>query len=302
MRRALVLAALAAPALAAAQVTAPANAVIELGNFNPAITQEFTSYINEAQCAGGNMDLQWNIPLAQGGTYQIIGSSVAPDASGCPTIEQPNASPPVFTAALGSVTVQGPLQGKNDLTGSAVFDAANPVDRTCSTAAEGSVVFVCVHWVNNDVVSGVATGRFLVQRAAPEPPTDVSVGSGDGKLTVRWTASAAGTVVADRYVARATPVGGGDTFSSGLTNATSAEISGLQNGTEYEVQVFALSVGRNESAGTAPVLGTPQPTDDFWDVYRNTPGAREQGGCGTGGTGALALLGVSLAALLRRRK
>jgi uncharacterized protein (TIGR03382 family) len=302
MRRALVLAALVAPALAAAQVTAPAGAVIELGNFNPALSPA-TSYINAAQCAGGDMLLEWNIPAAQGGTYQVIGASEGPDETGfCPTVERPNADPPVYTAQLpgGSVAFTGSAQSKA-FPGNAVFDAANPPTLSCESAAENSEVFVCVHWANG-TQSGIATGRFLVQLATPARPTGVSVGSGDRKLTVRWTASSGGDAIADRYVARATPVGGGDTFSSALTNATTAEISGLQNGTEYAVRVFALSVGRNESDGTDPVNGIPQPTDDFWEVYRNTPGAREEGGCGTGGTGALALLGVSLAALVRRRK
>jgi uncharacterized protein (TIGR03382 family) len=303
MRRALVLAALVAPALAVAQsVPAPPGGVVEIDNFNSAAVPQ-ASYVNEAQCAGGLMNLEWNILAATGGTYRLFASNTEPGEGGfCPEENDSAASPQVFAGSIlpaGSVVVEGQAQGET-VSGATVATAAQ---RACSAAGEGQVIWICAHWYNaNGARSGAASGRFLVQVAAPAPPTGVSAGSGDTRLHVRWDASTGGAVTADRYVAEATPVAGGPAIRSESVAAQSVTLSGLVNDQEYSVVVFALSVGRNESEPSAAVTGTPRPVDDFFEVYRRTPGAREEGGCGAGGTGPLALVAVGLLALLRRRK
>jgi uncharacterized protein (TIGR03382 family) len=300
MRRALVLAALAAPAFALAQATAPAGRVIERENFNTAASPP-TSYVNRTQCAGGEMDLEWNVPAATGGTYQLFASNTAPGADGfCAEQSDEQVSPQVFAGPIsgGSFVVQGQLQGAR-ISGNAVRTAAG---RACEERQE---IWICAHWFNSaGARSGAASGRFLVQVLAPNPPPpgSVSAGSGDTRLHVRWSASTGGQVTADRYVAEATPVAGGAPVRSDAVAAQSVTISGLVNDQDYSVVVYALSVGRNESDPSEAVIGTPRPVDDFFDVYRRFDGAREEGGCGSGGTGPLALVALGLLALLRRRK
>jgi MYXO-CTERM domain-containing protein len=176
----------------------------------------------------------------------------------------------------------------------------------CAAGGEGRTVFICAHWDSPTPKVGKAVGQFKIQVAKPAAPTGVSAESGDGKLIVRWSAST-GSPNADRYFARATPlVGGvptGSPVDSVLTNSTNVTLGGLTNNTTYEVVVFALSVGRNPSDASAAAQGTPIATDDFWEHYRTQPGAREQGGCASGGAGPLAILGVAaLLARARRRK
>jgi MYXO-CTERM domain-containing protein len=301
MRRALVLAALAAPALALAQVPAAGpGAVIEINNFTTRDPDGATSYVNRAHCAGEDtMNVEWNVSPASGsgGTYQLFATNTEPTNGRCPT--ELNEQENVFTGSIltgGTVVARGPSE-RAEVVGSTVAQAAR---RPCDASGEGQVIWICAHWSESSTAA--AFGRFEIQVGFPNPPTGVSAGPGDTRLQVSWTASTGGAVLADRYVARATAVGGTETIESDETTGTSTTISGLQNGTQYEVRVFALSIGGNESEESDPALGTPVPVDDFFDVYRRDPGAREEGGCGTGGAGPLGLVAVGLVALLRRRK
>lgn len=297
MRRLFLLAALAFPASVLAQVTAPAGRVIEQENYNSAIR---TSYLNAEHCSGNDpVDLQWDIgaSFAATGTYRLVATNTDPGANACAEQNDTAVSPQVFAASFDTAPAERQLQDK-PVSGAAIAKAAS---RTCGAEGEGQVLFVCAHWYEGSTRRGVALGRFEVQVAVPEPPTGVSVGSGDTRLHVSWTASTSGTVVADRYVAEAKPVAGGTAVRSDPVAAQDVTISGLVNDQDYSVVVYALSVGRNESAPSAAVTGTPREVDDFWEVYRRNPDAREDGGCGTGGAGPLALVAVGALALLRRR-
>jgi len=313
MRRALLVAVLATPAVAFAQVLTDPGELVEINNFNAA---NGASYINAAQCAGTEqLNLEWTIlpnvigtPVS-GGTYGLFASDKEPvDADGglCAEEDQPNATPtPVNAGPLETVVVNSAVQ-REQVSGADAAREATPATVTdpCASSREGKVVFICAHWKDaNSNPSGRARGKFIIQIAKPTAPTGVNVEPGEGRLIVTWTASTGGAVLADRYFARATPVGGGSSIDSGTTNGTRATITGLANGTPYDVVVFALSVGGNPSDASAAAEGTPIETDDFWEFYRNQPGAHEEGGCGVGGEGPLALLGISaLLAALRRRK
>ena len=93
---------------------------------------------------------------------------------------------------------------------------------------------------------------------APSAPPAPTVTPGDGQLEVRWTAPADNGAAIDDYDVRYRQAGGNwtelpDTVKS---TSTSATITGLANGTRYEVQVRAgNSVG--DGAWSASATGTP---------------------------------------------
>ncbi len=310
MRRALLVTAVALPVIVVAAVSAGSGKLVEIDNYNTTAT---ASYVNAAQCAGtAPLRLEWNIVVTSGafttaGNYQIYASNAAPSTTApntnfCPEANDTTVSPNVFAGLVTSTPATNAVQ-QLDVTGAMIATVATKAGASCDAASEGKTVWVCSHWVDGSSTrSGYASGKFIIQVAAPNPPTGVSAGVGDTRLIVRWTPSTGGSATADHYYAEATPVGG-TAISSSTTNGQEVTISGLTNGTAYDVVVYAVSVGGNRSAASAAATGTPQPVDDFWDTYQNQAGAREQGGCGTGGTGAFALLGAAaLLVPLRRRK
>jgi len=85
----------------------------------------------------------------------------------------------------------------------------------------------------------------------------------------------------------------------------SQTISGLLNGTPYEIQGFAFDEANNQSEASAPVIATPEHSSGFWEEYKNA-GGHEIGGCSATGAAVPSVIGAlaALAALLggRRRR
>lgn len=319
MKRILLVAVLALPGAVLAQVSAANGQVVEIDNYNAAAT---TSYLNAEQCAdtagAPKVHLEWNIVASAGspssGSYRVYASDQAPATSGTDAnfcLQDNTTNPDHFAGLVAQFAVRSAVQ-QEFVSGTEISARTSSLAGTQVCANEGKEVWVCAHWYDsNGTRSGYASGKFTVQLAAPARPTGVAVGSAPGSLTVRWTASTGGTIGADHYIASAQPLPpgsdipepGAPTFTSSAVNGTGpVTISGLSDGTRYRVVVVAYSVGGNPSAESDPVIGTPTPVDDFWKVYENA-GGREQGGCGAGGAGPVALLAVAgLLAALRRRK
>lgn len=304
MRALLLAAALAAPALAGAQV---ADGVLQ-----PISGDEF---VNAGQCAGSDTSptaLVWNTHVtalfSQGGTYRLFASNKQPgttgtDANFCPETDdvangvragQVGAD---FDAISQSVTASkdfSPLE----MVRAAGYDA-------CDATSE-KTIYLCVHWYDaNGARNGWAKGSVKLSLTVPAAPTGVSLTPGDSALNVRWSAGTGGAVDATDYSVVATTTDASDpagTHAFGKTNDTTYRASGLVNGVTYSVVVYAYSKAGNQSAASAAVTGTPLPVSDFWDVYRQR-GGTEEGGCASGPAGALALLGTAaLLALARRKK
>ncbi|MCY3683856.1 MAG: fibronectin type III domain-containing protein, partial [Gemmatimonadetes bacterium] len=96
-------------------------------------------------------------------------------------------------------------------------------------------------------------------------PSNVRVTSGDGQLTVEWDAvsnESGKPPVSGYHVERRTGTSGswgnGHTIS-GRRPSTSATLSGLKNGQEYQVRVRARNA-EGESGWSSAVSGTPMPT------------------------------------------
>jgi fibronectin type III domain protein len=310
MRRTLLVVAVALVPVLVLAVSAIAGQLLETTNYS---AKTGASYVNLAQCQGSATNnplrIEFNIPNATGGTYNIFASTATPaPASGgsvdlCAETSSPSAVPPVYAGSVGSTTADSAVKDLA-VSGAAVVTAITPPNnKICDPSQENQQIWICAHWTdasaNKDIAS--AKGKFILQFAKPDPPSAVSASPGSGKLYVSWNAVTTGAAPTDHYVAAATPSGGATVFSGNATG-TSATVDGLENGTEYAVVVYAYSIGGNQSDPSSPAVNaTPVPGADFWDVYRNRGGA-EQGGCSSGAAGALGLLAVGVLLVLRRGK
>lgn len=314
MRRALLVAAVAAPAIALGQVSAPPGRLLEVDNFN-ADPQVLSSYVNAAQCAGdAPVRLEWNIgstTFLPDESYQIYATdSETIEVNGTPFCREEDATGGVggdnFAEKIADVPATRGVESL-EVTGAAIV--VTGANLTCDSASERQVVFVCAHWYAADLTTrkGSAVGKFIVQLAAPAPPTNVRAAVGETRLQVSWDPSS-GSVDADRYVAIATPADsagvplpGAVPISSDEVTGTTTTIENLTNDQPYRVVVRSISIGGNRSGDSDAVIETPRFVDDFWESYLGA-GGQEKGGCSAGSAGSLALLAVAgLLAALRRR-
>ncbi len=305
MRALLLAVAVAAPALAGAQV---ADGVLQ-----PVAGDEF---VNAAQCAGTDttpVELVWNTHVnttlfSSGGTYRLFASNTGPattgaDANFCPETDVTADS--VRAAQVGD-DLDATAQAVSAAQEFSPLEMVRAAGYEACDATTDRTIYLCVHWYDaSGVRSGWAKGSVKLSFTAPAAPGGVSVTPGDSALNVRWSESTGGAADAGEYSVVATTTDARDpagTHEYGRTDATSYRAGGLVNGVTYDVVVYAYSDAGNRSEASAPVTGTPQPVADFWEHYQASGGA-EEGGCASGPAGALALLGTAaLLALARRKK
>ena len=115
--------------------------------------------------------------------------------------------------------------------------------------------------------------------SAPSAPSAPRLTAGDGQLVVSWTAPSDSGAAIDDYDVRYRPAGGSWTElpDAVKSTATTATITGLTNGTTYEVQVRAgNSAGDgvwSASATGTPVAATSQDRAALVEFYNATNGA-----------------------------
>jgi uncharacterized protein (TIGR03382 family) len=303
MRRVLLLAALAAPALGLAQAAGEVAIVTTDGD---------DAFINIDECAGvgetGDLDLAWNVLLESGasvtgGFFRVFASNKAPATTLPRYCLDDDPTNGTYTYQVGVDTAAN--TGSTSLTSSrATADFVHVPPFDCTEGAADRTVHVCVEYYPSATSGrqGGAVRQLVLSLRRPAAPTGVSATPGDGALNLSWSGGTGGDAETRFY--RVVVKDGATTVStSDDINATSLRVEGLQNLHPYDVEVWALSESKNLSDVAGTTTGTPMPVDDFWDYYRNQAGAHEQGGCGAGGTGPLALLGVAaFLALSRRRK
>lgn len=320
MRRVLLLAAaLAAPALAAAQTTNPGSGVVTNGTTqgaNEPIRDD--KYVNIDECNDAKdqtakfaLELIWNAKLnanmtANGGNFRLFASNTAPGTTEpryCPNQDAANG---VYTAQIGTdvTATVNDMSGTTNVPPAQIPAAAH---YACTEGQSDQTIQVCVTYLDKDGnQAGWALGTLILSLRRPPPPSGtVTVSGGDGALEVAWgvapdpTGSQAPATGYRVNVARASD---GAQVATRDVTTTSARITGLQNGVDYDVKVNSTSAAFNLSTDALTGSGQPVPVLTFWDWYHDAyPGGydgQEQGGCGTGGEGPLALLGV--AAVLRR--
>lgn len=296
-----------APFAARAQVTIQETSLSGSGGLSDQV-------INIAECVGpavSTLALSWT----------VTPSTTAPAAGSVFRVEAVNAAD--CSATTRRVQVRADVPTNGSVSGSAPESVdvasllADPALVVSCTAGTSATIALCVDvYLNGSKATPAqsASGTITLDTRVPGAPTGVSASSGDSALEVSWTTPSGGVSPTNhRVTVRPCPAGfdpavdpatdctGQATTKNTNSANTSYRFTGLANGTWYAVTVQAVSaVGNGSStAQQTPGLGQPQVVDDFWRRYQNANG-QEEGGCGSGGAGLLALLGLLPLALRRR--
>ncbi len=311
MRRALLLAALAAPAIATAQTATPGTILFA---DNGGTDYVHGPYINQAECTGGaQVSLTWNVgttSIPTNATYQVYASSQPhPQTGGCTTQGDTTKSPVVYAGAVGGPVSATTSTQTQAYTASQFTTAANVA---CTTTAD-TPIYVCVQLSSGSTVL-TAKATITLSTSPPDVPGGVGASPDDSAARVTWSlASRANDYqvrlqsLADKTgadLATPDPLDPNPHTARSAQNANNLRMGGLVNGVTYRVNVASYSLSNTASAwssDTPPVLVMPTPVNDFWEEYKRL-GGQDSGGCGAGGAGPLALFGVAaLVAALRRR-
>ncbi|OFX22427.1 MAG: hypothetical protein A2V77_22970 [Anaeromyxobacter sp. RBG_16_69_14] len=304
-RLAAVAALLLVPSMAFAQATPAAGSVTIVES---ADSTENPPYINIAECSGATADTltyYWQVSsFLGGGTYELWiadqppTSTTTSDAGRCPA--QSSSTLTVNSEQIASVSATAASQSRKDTT--TVAQRLAQINVACDAGI--TQVYLCVNYTptGGAQVMNAASGTVTLDFKVPPTPVNVVLGAGDSVLHVSWDAGTEGTGTTEGYRVRwgltGTLTGSHDLTGSGTTEY---DIGGLQNDTAYDVQVLALSPGKNESTPSATVTERPIFVNDFWRLYRQE-GGQEQGGCAAGAGGLLALLALVPLAWRRHRR
>ncbi len=294
-RLALLVALIVAPSLAAAQVITVTE------------SHDQDNIINIAECTGqvtDQLSFTWTVSTTSlTGTYDLWVS----DQTGCPTAG-------LYTTTAHSVSIASAVSATSLSNFISVPTMLGQIGIACPGPATS--VFVCLFpsgtsGTSGTVSSASAIGTIPLDMETPPAPVANTPTPGDSALNVSWSqgsgaadAGTAGAAASYNIYCDVHPAVSPITKKCGEvtgTGTTSTRIDGLTNGTEYDVEVTALSVGSNESAHSNTVTAAPVQVNDFWRLYRDA-GGREQGGCATGAAGLTALLALVPLVWRRRRR
>jgi fibronectin type III domain protein/parallel beta helix pectate lyase-like protein/IPT/TIG domain-containing protein len=124
---------------------------------------------------------------------------------------------------------------------------------------------------NGDGAATVDIGAYEIGASVPDPPTAVSAIAHDSSATVSWTGPVCSSSPITGYSVASSP--GGVVVETGA-DASSAVVTGLENGTAYTFTAVARSaIGESApSTQSAPVTPRPGPTVTGFDPTSGTPG------------------------------
>jgi len=158
----------------------------------------------------------------------------------------------------------------------------------CGNLSANVTLFVCAFLKYNVTSFGCGTNDAILRAtnsptiqyrgALPLSPTLNSVTPQDAALVVNVSASSDANLVHVEL----RPLGQGD-FAEVATftpDKNSVRVTGLQNGTTYEVRVFVDDGVGNNSPPSATLTATPVASDGLFQTYRRD-GGTETGGCGS---------------------
>jgi len=288
---------LVAPSIALAQTTTVSGVVTVAENADQDKVINVAECLNQTQ---DNLQVSWTFNAGAAGPFTVLAS----DQSACPQSSTTGGTITATTVTMGP-------SGTNNFadTQTVATRIASVFGANCPSTA--TTLFVCVI---DTATNSIITGSILLDLAAPPAPVANTPTPGDGALNVSWS-QGSGSVDGGTGAANGFRVYCDERANvpddAALTRkcadvsgqgTTDTRIEGLRNGTEYAVEVTAVTQGGNESPHSTPrVFGTPVEIDDFWRLYRET--GREQGGCAAGAGGLVALLALApLAWRWRRRR
>ncbi len=306
-RLAAVAALLLAPSMAFAQATPAAGSVTIVES---ADSTENPPYVNIAECDSTTADTltyYWQVSSFVGGTYDLYISDTISSTSACPPVSSTTAtvhSVPIVTGLSATAASQNYKDTATISQRLKQLVDAGATSLSCTTGT-ATQFYLCVNYnpTSGTQVVNAASGSPKLDLGTPPTPANVVLGAGDTVLHAKWAAGSGGTGTTDGYRVKWGPHNGTLNDSHDLTGSgtTEFDIGGLQNDTEYDVQVLALSPGKNPSEPTAIASAKPIFVNDFWRLYRQE-GGQEQGGCAAGAGGLLALLALVPLAWRRHRR
>lgn len=246
-----------------------------------------TKTVNLADCTDGTVyTVQWTLD--------------ATPVSG-QTVELRKSTSETCTAGSGDLlkTAQAQTTSAN---GSTTLGAGDLVS-DCADVEE--TIYLCLELTGSGLDTNPTTSlTFTVDTTPPAPPDEVSATGGDASVTVSW--SYAGITrpsdISAFRVAYREASSTADPSYAPETNASPARVSGLVNGTEYEVWVEARDEAGNWGDASPSATASARPSNDFWESYL-AAGGSQTGGCSSAsGFGLPGLLLVGLALVLVRRR
>lgn len=304
MTRALLLAVLAAPALAAAQTMSPGTVLFTDGTSD----RVRGPFISLAECEDplSTVNLSWSTQLVEGGaftpgaTYQVYASNR--QATGLTCITASNPATDTIAGPVGP-----PIAGLGPEATLLSFPAAAFVVAAglgCDVVADAPI-YVCVQAYSGGAAVGFAKGTLTLSVARPGAPTGVTVEPMDGALGISWTGPSGDPPAYDYVVVASSDPAVDPNVHTLVTGPLAAilgcSMTGLLNGATYDVRIYARSRAGNESAPSASVAGTPVGGAGARPAVAR-PDGFGQGRCGMAGGGWFAALAVSaMLARLRRR-
>ena len=208
---------------------------------------------------GGNATPSTTISGA--GAFQALGGLFVLPSAGAPTITGITAGDGQLTVAFTAGAAGGSAitNYKYSIDGGTTFTAVSPATTTSPITITG-LTNGTAYQVQLKAVSALGDGAATASTSGtpattPGAPTITGITAGNGQLTVAFTAGATGGSAITNYKYS---TDGGTTFTavSPATTASPITITGLTNGTAYQVQLKAVNA-LGDGAATASTSGTP---------------------------------------------
>lgn len=214
--------------------------------------------------------------------------------------------------------------------GSGTVEDCQPEPGSTSAPQEVILYFMFISGSGGTVVGNGVTWATNYALMGPRAPTDVSAGAGNTQVVLKWTpsndayltayryycdpmpgselAASAGTCPTTSLVAGEIPPSSHECGSVSNSTATEGHVKGLTNGHSYSVGVAGVDGVGNVGPLSNVVCATPEPTEDFYQLYRDAGGEAGGGFCSVSGVGrggvagAFAMVALSGAALVLRNR